>query len=122
MGGWARGLLDEGEDPDPRFTLSNERTFLAWTRTALALIAAGVALEAFDLPALGEGGRRVITGVLLLLGAALAVGAFRRWLNTERAMRSRVSIPTPVLVPVLSIGIALVAIAIMVLVFVGVSR
>lgn len=115
-------MLDEGEDPDPRFTLSNERTFLAWTRTALALIAAGVALEAFDLPALGVSGRRVITTVLLLLGAALSVGAFRRWLITERAMRNRVSIPTPVLVPVLSIGIAVVAIAIMVLVFVGVSR
>ena len=116
--GWARGLLDEGEDPDPRFTLSNERTFLSWTRTALALIAAGVALEAFDLPALGEGGRQAITTVLLLLGAALAVGAFRRWLNTERAMRNRVSIPAPALVPILSLGIALVAIAVIVLVLI----
>ncbi len=116
MGGWARGLLDEGEDPDPRFTLSNERTFLSWTRTALALIAAGVALEAFDLPALGQGGRRAVTTVLLLLGAALALGSFRRWLTTERAMRNRVSIPAPILIPVLSLGIALVAIAVIVLV------
>ncbi|MDQ3734452.1 MAG: DUF202 domain-containing protein [Actinomycetota bacterium] len=119
MGGWARGLLDEGEDPDPRFTLSNERTFLAWTRTALAVIAAGVALEAFDLPALGAGGRRAITSILLVLGAALAVGSFRRWLNTERAMRNRVSIPAPVLVPVLSLGIAVVAIAVIGLVWIG---
>lgn len=119
MGGWARGLLDEGEDPDPRFTLSNERTFLSWTRTSLALIAAGVALEAFDLPALGEGGRRAITIVLLVLGAALALGSFRRWLNTERAMRHRVSIPAPILIPVLSFGIAIVAIAVIVLVLLG---
>lgn len=116
--GWPRGLLDEGEDPDPRFTLSNERTFLSWTRTSLALIAAGVALEAFDLPALGVGGRRAITTVLLLLGAALAVGSFRRWLNTERAMRNKVSIPAPVLVPVLSLGIAVVAVTILVLVLI----
>ncbi|MDQ4038868.1 MAG: DUF202 domain-containing protein [Actinomycetota bacterium] len=114
--GWARRLLDEGEDPDPRFTLSNERTFLAWTRTALALIAAGVALEAFDLPALGAGGRRAIATVLLLLGAALAVGSFRRWLNTERAMRNRVSIPPPALLPILSLGICLVAVAVIILI------
>lgn len=116
--GWARRLLDEGEDPDPRFTLSNERTFLSWTRTALALIAAGVALEAFDLPALGAGERRAITTVLLLLGAAMAVGAFRRWLNTERAMRNKLSIPAPLLVPVLAFGIAVVAIAVIVMVLV----
>ncbi len=114
-----RGLLDEGEDPDPRFTLSNERTFLSWSRTALALIAAGVALEAFDLPALGQGGRRAITSVQLLLGAALAVGAFRRWLNTERAMRKGVSIPAPILVPVLSLGIAVVALVVIALVWIG---
>lgn len=116
--GWARGLLDDGEDPDPRFTLSNERTFLSWTRTALALIAAGVALEAFDLPALGEGQRRSITALLLLLGAALAVGAFRRWLATERAMRNKRSIPAPILVPVLSFGVAIVALAVIVMVLV----
>jgi len=116
--GWTRGLLDEGEDPDPRFTLSNERTFLSWTRTALALIAAGVALEAFDLPALGAGERRTITTVLLVLGAALAVGAFRRWLNTERAMRNKLSIPAPILVPVLSFGIAIVAVSVIVMVLV----
>lgn len=115
---WARGLLGEGRDPDPRFTLSNERTFLSWTRTALALIAAGVALEAFDLPALGEAGRRAITTVLLLLGAALALGSFRRWLNTERAMRNGVSIPAPILIPLLSLGIAIVAIAVIVLVLI----
>ncbi len=117
--GWARGLLEEGEDPDPRFTLSNERTFLSWTRTALALIAAGVALQAFELPGLGRGERRAITAVLLLLGAALALGSLRRWLNTERAMRNRRSIPTPVLAPILSVGIALVAVVVAVLILFG---
>ncbi len=32
------------DPPDLRFVLANERTFLAWTRTALALIGAGLAL------------------------------------------------------------------------------
>lgn len=46
----ARTLLPEGEEPDPRFTLANERTFLAWIRTSLAFLAGGVALEAFRSP------------------------------------------------------------------------
>jgi putative membrane protein len=41
-----RWVCGEGSEPDPRFTLANERTFLAWIRTALALPAGGVALEA----------------------------------------------------------------------------
>jgi hypothetical protein len=32
------------QEPDYRFTFANERTFLAWIRTALALIAGGVAV------------------------------------------------------------------------------
>ena len=32
---------DDGEEPDYRFTLANERTFLAWVRTALGLLAGG---------------------------------------------------------------------------------
>ena len=45
-----RRVYGTGTEPDPRFTLANERTFLAWIRTSLALIAGGVALEAFELP------------------------------------------------------------------------
>ena len=36
-----------GSDPDPRFTFANERTFLAWNRTALAFVAAGLAAAEF---------------------------------------------------------------------------
>ena len=33
-----QGSADDGTEPDPRFTFANERTFLAWSRTALALV------------------------------------------------------------------------------------
>ena len=36
-----------GKTPDYRFTLANERTFLAWIRTALALMAGAVAHAPF---------------------------------------------------------------------------
>jgi hypothetical protein len=44
-----RRVFADGAEPDPRFTLANERTFLAWIRTALALIAAA-SPSALDLP------------------------------------------------------------------------
>ena len=46
-GALTKRLLPDGVEPDPRFTLANERTFLAWVRTALAFIAGGIAVEAF---------------------------------------------------------------------------
>lgn len=112
---WARRLVAEGTDPDPRFSLANERTFLAWTRTSLALVAGGVALGAFELPALDELWRRVIAVVLLALGAALAVGAFLRWQHVERAMRAGDPVPPPSLAPLLAFGIAGVALVLVVL-------
>ena len=48
--GWPRWVYDGGTEPDPRFTLANERTFLAWIRTSIAFMAAGVALEALPVP------------------------------------------------------------------------
>ena len=73
------------QEPDYRFTLANERTFLAWIRTALALIAGGVAVVQL-VPAFGVPGVRHALGVLLtagggvlaaLGGAALATSANR---------------------------------------------
>ena len=76
---------DEGVDPDYRFTLANERTFLAWIRTALALMAAGVAVIRF-VPGLTV--MRHSLGVLLIgLGGFLAWLAHRDWQRNQRAMR-----------------------------------
>jgi putative membrane protein len=92
---WFVGLLNEGQDPDPRFTLANERTFLAWTRTALALVAGGVALESFAGPSVPIVVRRALAVLLILFGAALALGALLRWSATERALRNRRPLPPP---------------------------
>src|SRR5690625_7225376 len=60
--------LQEGQDPDPRFTLANERTFLAWIRTSLALLAGGIAVEAFTQDIFDETARKVLGTTLLVLG------------------------------------------------------
>ncbi len=74
-----------GEDPDYRFTLANERTFLAWVRTALALMAAGVAVIRF-VPGLSVV-RHALGFLLIGLGGLLAAVSYRHWQHNERAMR-----------------------------------
>lgn len=100
----------EGEEPDPRFTLANERTFLAWVRTALALIAGGIGLEAFVPPLAVPGLRQALAVGLVLLGAGVSATAFRRWLLTQRAMRVGEPLPVPRFAPVLAYGIAAAAV------------
>lgn len=103
-----------GEEPDARFSLANERTYLAWTRTSLALFGAGVALEALDVPI--EPVPRVIAAIALIgLGLLAGWEAWFGWVRTERAMRDGTALPGPVIAPYLTVGIAMV----MVLVAVG---
>jgi putative membrane protein len=75
-----------GSTPDYRFSLANERTFLAWIRTGLALIAGGLATAQF-LPPLVAHLREAIAIALLLLGGVMAVRAVDHWARIERAMR-----------------------------------
>ncbi len=102
-------LLAGGSEPDPRFTLANERTFLAWIRTALALLAGGIAVEAFTLDVFSSGVRTTLSVALLLMAMLISGSACLRWLNVERALRNKAPLPLPLLVPLLSIGGALVA-------------
>lgn len=81
-----------GEEPDPRFTLANERTFLAWVRTAMAMLAGGVALHALGLPG-STWVRTTIAVLLVLFGALVTVLALVRWARVERAMRTRSALP-----------------------------
>ncbi|GAA2980862.1 putative membrane protein [Microbacterium terrae] len=87
-----KSVFGVGEEPDPRFTLANERTFLAWNRTALALIAGGVALEAFGLD-LHEGLRLAASILLVVAGLVIPIVAWLEWKQTERALRTGNALP-----------------------------
>ncbi len=94
-----------GEDPDYRFTLANERTFLAWVRTALALAAGGLgAVAVLDIR-----GDAVLGIGLLAVSFVTAATSYRRWALNERAMRLGEPLPSSRLPLVMAIAVALVA-------------
>lgn len=113
-----RSVFAVGTDPDPRFTLANERTFLAWIRTSLALIAGGVALEAFDVPLPAEL-RSAVSVFMLVVAIILPLVAWVHWKQSERAMREERSLPFSFAIPVLVVAIMVVAGALVVGEFLG---
>jgi putative membrane protein len=82
-----RSVYGVGSEPDPRFSLANERTALAWIRTSLALVAGGVGLTSLgslaQLPAFLD----VVAAVACVGGGALAVRSVRGWRSHERSLR-----------------------------------
>ncbi|WP_424214551.1 YidH family protein [Streptomyces sp. BI20] len=119
---WSPGRLrDEGETPDYRFSLANERTFLAWIRTALALVGGGFAVDQF-LPDLRWGVRVGVALALLVVGAACALRAVNHWARCERAMRRREDLPVSRFPVLLSVGVGLVALAMVLVVLLGWTR
>jgi putative membrane protein len=111
-------VYDIGNEPDPRFSLANERTFLAWIRTALALIAGGVALEAFELdiqPAL----QLAASVALLLLGLMVPVLTWIAWGEVERALRRGEPLPASKVALPTAAGVCLVGILILLGVLTG---
>ncbi|WP_344251336.1 YidH family protein [Brevibacterium sanguinis] len=115
----AQRMFPDGEDPDPRFTLANERTFLSWIRTSLAFIGGGIAVEAFTGAIFSPGLRATLPIVLMAIGFVLAAGAAFRWFRIESAMRRKESLPLPLIIPIVSLASALGA-GLLVLVFSGV--
>ena len=98
-----------GREPDYRFSLANERTFLAWIRTALSLLAGGVLLEQF---ATRLEPRFVVVGLaiaLAMLASVLSAVAYYRWKANEIAMRQDQPLPATIAVPLLAMSAALVA-------------
>ena len=108
-----------GTDPDYRFTLANERTFLAWLRTALALAAGGLAAIHLLPDALGS---EVLGLALLALGFFTAATSFRRWYRTEVAMRLGEPLPPSRLPQFVAYAIALFAVAAVVLFVIDAAR
>jgi inner membrane protein YidH len=114
---------DPGDELDYRFSLANERTFLAWIRTALALVGGGLAVDQL-LPALGRPTalRISIAAVLLVLGATTAVHAALRWRRVEKQMRSGADLPPSRYPRALALVLAIGAALLLVVVLLGVDR
>lgn len=104
-----------GEEPDYRFTLANERTFLAWLRTALALLAGAVALSQFARPLALTGLGVGLTVLLALAGTVLAACAYRRWAKVQRAMRNAGPLPMTWLPFVVGLASTLVGVLVLLL-------
>jgi putative membrane protein len=93
--------LHAGREPDPRFTLANERTLLAWVRTSLGFVAAGLAVYAFGEDSIPHRLVEPVALVLLLAAALLTGAALHRWYVVQVAMRNDRPLPVPyVAVPV----------------------
>jgi putative membrane protein len=102
-------LREVGERPDYRFTLANERTFLAWVRTSLALMASGVAVVQF-VPGLSWV-RHLLGFVLVGLGGVVAAVAYAHWERNERAMRLGEQLPHSPVPRLVAAALGLVAVA-----------
>lgn len=108
---------ETGHDPDYRFSLANERTFLAWIRTALALNAGGLAVAAL-LPPRISWGRELLAIALVGLGTIISVHSVVRWARNEEAMRRDAPLPPSRLPLVLAFGIVATTIAGLILLWV----
>ena len=106
----AERAVADGTEPDPRFTFANERTFLAWSRTALALIVAGLGIVQLLPPFPGVPfGRHLLGLPLIVLGAVLAVVAYMEWVRSQQALRRREPLPRSVLPWLLAATITIMA-------------
>jgi putative membrane protein len=109
----------DGHEPDIQLSLANERTFLAWERTALGLITAGLAitqlLPSFDFP----GGRRLIGLPLIAVGIVIAAVSYWEWRGNQEAMRHDRPLPRSWLPLIVAAVVALVATIGLILVIVG---
>ena len=111
---WPSWVYGGGTEPDQRFSLANERTFLAWIRTSLALLAGGVALDTVDIDG-PRGLQTVLAVALVLLGLGCAIASWARWARTERAMRHHLPLPSTTAMAWLALVMVLVAAGLVVL-------
>ena len=95
-------------EPDYRFTLANERTFLAWQRTALALLAAAVALVQLVPELTVPGARRTLAVGLAVLAILTSGMGLRRWQQADHAMRRGEPLPRHPTPAYLAVGLTVV--------------
>jgi putative membrane protein len=107
---------DDGPPTDYRFSLANERTFLAWLRTGLALVGGGLAVAQF----LNAGTVRTVLAVALLsLGGVVAVWSVVHWARTEHTIRRGGELTSPRLPAALAVLVGVGAAVLVVVVLAG---
>ncbi|MFF0156106.1 YidH family protein [Streptomyces sp. NPDC005263] len=108
---------EEGEEPDYRFSLANERTFLAWIRTGLALLAGAVAVAQFVQPTAHSEAGATLGVLLAATGTVLCASSYGRWMRVQRAMRHNRPLPMTRLLTALTWGASSAGIAVLLLVW-----
>ncbi|MFT4295513.1 MAG: DUF202 domain-containing protein [Micropruina sp.] len=109
-GRWPAWVYGVGDEPDPRFSLANERTFLAWVRTGLAFVTAGLGIAALSHFAPATGSRFIVAAVVMLgCGVLCGFTGLARWSRNERAMRLGAPLIRPSVLPMLSVILLLIA-------------
>ena len=94
------------DDPDYRYSLANERTYLAWVRTGLALIAGVIALRVLA----PDSALLTVTAIgATLLGGVLAVTSFIHWHRVQDAMTRGDPLPTQWGPLILTVGMVVLA-------------
>ncbi|PWC19865.1 hypothetical protein DDT52_10950 [Brenneria roseae subsp. roseae] len=107
----------QGSTPDYRFSLANERTFLAWIRTALAFLAGAIAIDQFALTLAPTVVREGMAIFLSLACALLTWMAYRRWVANELAMRTGKNLPYTRLLLVITVFVIGIAVILTLLIF-----
>lgn len=112
-GRFPASVYSRGTEPDVRFSLANERTFLAWISVGLALTSVGVGLE--SLAANLQPGLRLAASVILVLcGAACPIQAWFGWVRVETALRERRPLPSSRMMPLLTVFLGLAGVLILI--------
>lgn len=106
----------QGESPDYRFSLANERTFLAWIRTALAFLAAAIGIDQLAPNLATPMVRESIALLLCFFAGTLAAYAYIRWVSNEKAMRFKLDLPYTSFLKVISVFMAVIAFVIILLI------
>jgi putative membrane protein len=118
-----KARAEDGSEPDARFTFANERTFLAWHRTALALVVAGLAIIQLLPPFPGAPwGRHVLAVPLIALGAVVSVTSYLEWSRDQRALRRDEPLPPSRLPRILAAAITAISLLAAALVLVAPAK
>ncbi|MDP9823404.1 YidH family protein [Nocardioides massiliensis] len=110
---WPKSVYGTGSEPDYRFSFANERTFLAWIRTSLALLAGAVAIDVVSLD-MSRGLQRTLAAVLVGMGLLCAIAAWLRWARAERAIRRQEHLPSFGFALLLAFGLVLIGIVVLI--------